>query len=304
MSSLLQTKEWADFRSTQGWSFENIDGVFVLSRELFLGKSFLYAPEVNWGQQLQAIPSGTHFYENTREMAKKLNTIFFRLEILDEKNTEIITKLKENGFIKAFEETQPEYRQIIDIGQSEEEIMAQMKEKGRYNIRVAQKHGVVIEKSTNIEDFYQIFLQTAKRDGFEIRPQKYFEKLLEILGQNEFAELLVARYNNKTIAAEIVTYFDETASYLYGASSNEDRQVMAPYLLHWQAMKNAKERGCKYYDLLAVNPEGDENHKFAGIGRFKRQFGGKTVQIVGGYDLVFQPFYYKLFKFAEKIRRH
>jgi len=305
MKSLLQTKEWAGFRVSQGWQAHEIDGIFVLERELPFGKSFLYAPEVEWN----TITKYENFYENTKKIAEKSHSIFFRLEILDEFDEKIIENLKKFGFIKAFEELQPEYRQVIDISKSEEEILAQMKEKGRYNIRVSMKHGCKSEirnPKSEMDTFYSLFKETSGRDGFSIRPKSYFEKMFEILG--DAVELLAVRFQGKIIAAEIVSYYQGTASYLYGASSSEFRNVMAPYLLHFEAIKRAKEKGCKFYDLLAVDPVTsdqlpDTSHKYAGIGRFKRQFGGKTVRIVGGYDLVFKPTWYRLFKFAERYRR-
>lgn len=317
MSSLLQTKTWADFRATQGWVYENVDGIFVLGRKLFLGKTFLYAPEVDFND----IKNFDIFLENVGKIAKNNQAIFFRLEVLDEIGEGIIKKLKEKNFIKAFEETQPEYRQVIDISDTEEEILAQMKEKGRYNTKIAQRKGVIVAPSVNIEDFYRLFLDTAKRNGFKIRPKSYFQGLLDKLGADGYAELLEARFEDQVIAAEIVTYFDQTASYLYGASGNEFRDTMAPYLLHLEAIRRAKIKGCKFYDLLAVAPVEevdripqtvnrtekstvDGSHKYAGISRFKRQLGGRTVQIVGGYDLVFKPFWYKNFKLVEKLRRH
>lgn len=327
MSSLLQTKIWADFRATQGWSYNNIDGIFVLRRKLFLGKTFLYAPEVNFN----AIANFDIFLENAIKIAKINQAIFLRLEILDESSEGIskqLDKLKEKGFIKAFEETQPEYRQIVDISGSEEEILAQMKEKGRYNIKIAQRKGVQIGTSANVDEFYRLFQETAKRNGFKIRPKNYFQILLDNLSDDGYAELLEAHFEGQVIAAEIVTYFRETATYLYGASGNESRDTMAPYLLHLEAMRRGKQRGCNYYDLLAVAPEGEKtdyrlqttvedrssktvvrgpksvDHKYAGISRFKRQFGGRTVQIVGGYDLVFKPTWYRIFKIVEQFRRH
>lgn len=297
MKSLLQTKEWADFRVSQGWQAQNIDDVWILERNLPFSKSFLYVPEVEW-----ASLNIEEILQNIQKNIKKNNQIFLRLEILDEIDTKIVQKLHESGFVKAFEELQPEYRQVIDITSAEEEILSQMKEKGRYNIKIAQKNEVSVEKSENIDEFYKIFVETAKRDGFSIRPKQYFEKMFEILGDN--VELITAEFQGKIIAAEIVSYYDETASYLYGASSSEYRNVMSPYLLHWEAIKHGKARRCRFYDLLAVNPEGEESHKFVGIGRFKRQFGGKTVHITGSYDLVFKPVWYKLFKMAEKYRRH
>lgn len=300
MKSLLQTKEWAALRESQGWQVHAVDDISVLEKSLPFGKSFLYVPEITMGE----IENIQTFIINIQKNINTKNTLFIRLDILDEKDAEITQKLTENGFIKSFEEIQPETRQIVEITGTDEEIMGSMKEKGRYNTRIAQKRGVAIEKSENIDEFYKIFQDTAKRDGFEIRPKEYFKKMLEILAPQGFAELLLARYNGKTIAAEIVTYYGETASYLYGASSSEDRNVMAPYLLHFESMRRARDKGCKYYDLLAVAPEGEEKHKYAGISRFKRQFGGRTVQLVGSWDYILKPVWYKLFKLAEKTRRH
>lgn len=296
--SLLQTKEWAALREAQGWQVHNIDDVFILGKPLFFGKSFLYAPEVSWADL-----NLENFLKKIEEIALKNNPIFFRLEILDQNDEKIIQKLKENKFIKAFEEIQPEFRQIVPLEKSEEEILAGMKQKGRYNIKIALKNNIIIKKSQNILEFYQLFLETAKRDGFSIRPRDYFQNLLDVLSGADYGELLVAYHEEKPVAAEIVTYFDGVASYLYGASSNEYRNLMAPYLLHWEAMKRAKEKGCKIYDLLAVAPPDFEDHKYAGITRFKQQFGGETICLIGSYDFVFQPFWYKIFKLIEKIRR-
>ena len=267
-----------------------------------------------------------NFLQNLQKISENRQAIFLRVEILDEFDGNIIANLKQNGFIKAFEELQPEWRQIIDITKPEEEILSQMKQKGRYNIRVAEKHGCKIEaqnSKSEINEFYRLFQETASRDGFSIRPRKYYEDLLQKMSEN--AELLTAQYQDKIISAAIITYYQDTASCLYGASSNEYRNLMAPYLLHWEAIKRAKEKGCKYYDLLAVEPQTDyrlpvtekkedknavvssqsavSNHKYAGITRFKEQFGGRKVHIVGSWDLVHKPVWYKIFRLFEKIRR-
>lgn len=299
MHSLLQTKEWAALRETQGWQAHWIDEILILEKKLPFGKSFLYAPEVDFN----AINKLQDFLDNINKNTKNRHTIFIRLEILDKFTTEIDQKMLAAGFIKSFEELQPEWRQIIEISKTEEEILAQMKEKGRYNIRVAIRNNIVIEKSQNLDLFYKIFQETSKRDGFEIRPKQYFINLLAKLEPPGFAELLVARYNGEVIAAEIATYFQETASYLYGASSSENRNLMTPYLLHFEAIKRAKERGCRYYDLLAVASENIESHKYAGITSFKEQFGGEKVHLAGSYDYIYKPIWYKLFKIAETFRR-
>lgn len=335
MVSLLQTKEWADFKVRQGWKAHEIDNIFVLEKKLPFGQSFLYAPEIDFYTIVQQTGGFEYFLQNIENIRKISNPIFTRLEFIDkmppDNGGNIVEKLKKYRFIKAFEEVQPEWRQVIDISKSDDEILAQMKQKGRYNIRVAEKSGVVIENppagGANIDDFYNIFCETAKRDGFEIRPKEYFENLMQKFASNDIAELFVAKYNGKTIAAVIATFFADTASYLYGASSNDFRNVMAPYLLHWQIIKRAKEKECKFYDLLAIEPFRDpqtaisykeninnyqpaedgrrkaELHKYAGITRFKEQFGGQKVQLVGSWDLIYKPTWYKLFKIAERYRR-
>ncbi len=304
MKSLLQTPEWANLKVSQGWKSHNINGVFVLEKSLPMGLSFLYAPEIEYDDAKYK-----NLYENTKKIAEKSKTIFFRLEILDKNDEKIIKNLSKNGFIKAFEELQPEWRQIIDISKSEDEILLQMKSKGRYNIKVAQKHNVQVEVvpyeklNEGLDEFYRLYSETGKFQKISIRGKKYFREMLEKLYPKREVAIVTARYNSVANASLIVTFFDGVASYLYGGSSRENRQVMAPYVAHYEAIKEAKKRGCKKYDLLAVSPENDEIHKYDNLTRFKEQFGGEKVNIVGSYDLVFRPTLYKIFKILEKFRR-
>ena len=316
MKSLLQTKEWAALRQSQGWKIHWLDEILVLEKPLPLGFSFLYAPEVDFFKI-----DFRKFLPKIKEISAKSNSIFTRLDFLNQKQTIYTQKIEKilfnNKFIKSFEEIQPEFRRIVRITGSEDEILARMKPKGRYNIRIAQKHEVVVEKvdsstSLGVNDFYEIFCETAERDGFQIRPKSYFENLMKILKPAGLAEMLVARYNGKPVAAGIFTFYGETASYLYGASLSSDREVMAPYLLHWEAIKLAKEKNCSYYDLLAIAPFDSLNpkpsnlkpHKYAGITRFKEQFGGTSYQTFGSWDLITNKCLYILFKMLEKIRRY
>ena len=315
MKSLLQTKEWANLKESQGWRVHWVDEILVLEKPLPFGLSFLYTPEVDFFKV-----NFSTFLPKIKEISQKSHSIFARLDFLNQKNSlfgpKIEKILKQKLFIKSFEEIQPEYRQIVDITKAEEMILIKMKPKGRYNIKVAQKSGLVVEKSDpstslgtgNIDEFYKIFVETAQRDGFEIRPKKYFQELLQILKSAGLAEMLIIRYNGTPVAAGIFTFYKEMASYMYGASLSEYRNVMAPYLMHWEAIKLAREKGCKFYDLLAVSPFGsdiDSNLvvKYAGISRFKEQFGGIKYQTVGSWDLVTKSCWYWLFKIIEKIRR-
>ena len=347
MQSILQTKEWAKLREAQGWQAYWVEEILILKKSLPFGFSFLYSPELDFYKI-----NFQEFLPKIKEIAKKNHSIFLRLDFINQKNAffgqKMTNILQKNHFIKSFEEIQPEFRQIIDISKPEEQILAQMKPKGRYNIRVAQKnnievviangvtqsvqkdcHACGLAMTDSIDIFYDLFQKTAARDGFEIRPKQYFAKLIEILSKDGLAELLVARYNGIAVAAAIITFYGDTASYLYGASSDQYRNTMAPYLMHREAIKLAKAKGCRLYDLLAVEPfsschpepsgEGSEilrfaqndknhkqqtkGHKYSGITRFKEQFGGTKIQTMGSWDLVYKPVWYKLFKWMEEIRR-
>lgn len=304
--SYLQTKNWARFKGAFGWKADTVGGVFILSRQLpYINQTMMYVPEV--------MIHDSNVLEKLVIFAKAKKPMFVRLEVLttaDGENAEAIKqKLKENGFIKAFEELQPEHRQVIDLTQSEADVLQNMKEKGRYNTRLAQKKGIrveitkgddpsALEKLNVVFDLYQ---KTADRKSISGRNLSYFEKLLG----NFKDEIIigVAYFENTPLAGSLTILHGGVASYLYGGSSTEHRDLMAPYLLHYEVMKYAKARGCQTYDLLAIAPPNELSHKFANLTRFKQQFGGKSVALLGSYDLILRPFWYTIFKLLENIRR-
>jgi len=304
MKSLLQTKDWASLKAKTGWQAQEIDGVQIMSRKLPLGRSFFYVPEVST-EQLNKI-SIKELLKKIELSAKEQKAIAIRIEILEEENGLRLKELKDLKFQKSFEEIQPEHRQWIEIDKNEDQILAQMKPKGRYNIRVAQKHGIKVFRNQDfdhIKIFYELYSETAKREHFRPRPIGYFKNLLNLIKETNYGSIFTAYYKEKPLASLIITYYDQIASYLYGASSAENRNVMAPYLAHWNAIEEAKKRDCTLYDLLAVAPKDKPNHKYAGLSRFKQQFGGHQVDLIGSWDFVYQPFGYAWFKSLEKIRR-
>lgn len=312
MQSILQTKIWSEFKARHGWRAHELSvdrlarPIQVLERPLPFGKSLLYAPEVSLPeyseQQLRSIALE----------AKKLSSsaIFFRLELfekLGETTQSLVAALTTAGYRKSFEETQPEHRQWLSLTGDEATLLASMKEKGRYNVRLSARKGVTTRTSSDIKDveaFYQIFQQTAVRDGFAIRTKDYFVDLCQTLFTHNLGELVLAEHGGQPLVALIITYYDGLASYLYGASSNESRNLMAPYAAHWAAIQAARARGCAVYDLLQIAPpHANEQHKYTNLTRFKQQFGGEAVALVGGWDFVYEPFWYSGFKLAEQWRR-
>lgn len=304
--SYLQTKQWADFKGGFGWKADNVGGVYILSRQLpYINQTMMYVPEV--------MINDSNLLEKLVLFAKEKKPMFVRVEVLnkvdDQNAQQIIQKLKENDFVKAFEELQPEHRQIIDLTQSMDEILQNMKEKGRYNTRLAQKKGVRVEiikdndpqAHDKLKVVFDLYQKTTDRKSISGRNLVYFEKLLENF--KEEIAIAVAYFDTTALAGSLTVLHDGVASYLYGGSSALHRELMAPYLLHLEVMKYAKANGCKTYDLLAIAPPDQPNHKFANLTRFKQQFGGKRVALIGSYDLILKSIWYNIFNMLENIRR-
>lgn len=184
----------------------------------------------------------------------------------------------------------PEQTLFLDLTLSHDEILAQMKPKGRYNLKLAIRHGVTVRKSRNIYDvteFYRLFSETATRNNFFAEPFGFFLNLGASFFGSGQAELYFADYQGQTLGSILVTTFGIRATYLYGGSTSVHREVMPNYLLQWEAIKSTKEAGCIEYDFFGYDPFGTSDHLYAGISRFKKQFGGRSVETIGARDRVF-----------------
>jgi len=199
----------------------------------------------------------------------------------------------------------PAHTLITDLSSSEEELLAAMHHKTRYNIRLASKRGVHIHVlSKKFDQAWELFEQTAARGKFRLHARSYYQNMLEELSTDTCrAFLAVATYEHKVLAANIMIDFAGTRTYLHGASGNVHRKLMAPYLLHWELMRDAKAHGLTSYDWWGVAPKGAKNHSWAGISRFKRGFGGEEVSVPGTFDLIQSPVRYHMYKTARMIRR-
>ncbi len=304
MKSILQSRQWASFKSNFDFEIIELDGHFIHKRHLPYQQSFLYLPEVS----AQDFSAGST--EELKKLSKRENSIFVRLELIDEFTDNAHKLLQSLGFVKAFEELQPKFRQVIDLTKTRGEILAQMKQKGRYNIKLAERRGVKVEHfplegidKKQLKFFYTLLQETVKREGISGRSLDYFEKMAESFAGTDYLEVYIASYKNEPAAAALVSFYDKTSLYLYGGSSRIHSDVMAPYLMHWQIMCDGKDRGMTSYDLLGRSKPGKDSHKWAGITRFKEQFGGRSVEILGSYDYINKPFLYRIFKIAENLRR-
>ncbi len=211
------------------------------------------------------------------------------------------------GFVHGFRPIRPlsdpylETRdtRCIDLRPAESEILAQMKPKGRYNIGVAQRHGVSVVEDTSakgIADFLRIYKRMAIRQKLRvIKPPDYFQMLITTLAARQRGSLFFAEYKGKRLATAVVVYFGNRATYFYGGSLAIHRQTMAPYLLHFEVMRKAKALGLEWYDLWGVAPRNEPDHPWQNISIFKAKFGGLEVNLVPTLDLVYDAAAYEQF---------
>ncbi len=248
--------------------------------------------------------------DGAKELAKKYKAIVLRIEpdikSEDKDFRNLVTSLgyKIKDDAKNFrEEIQPRYVFRLDIkGKTEEEIFANFHQKTRYNVRLATKKGVVVKEGTreDLKEFHKIMVETGKRDGFIIRPLEYFEKMYDCLAPKHM-KLLMAYYEDKPISGVIPIIYGNKTWYLYGASSNEYRNLMPNYLLQWEMIKMAINNRSDIYDFRGVPGNVDEKN---GLYRFKKGFGGKFTEFIGEIYIPFKPIIYALYKFSEKAFRN
>lgn len=314
--NIHQTSEWGHFRSkvpgndkywivvieekTSGQT-QIIAGTLLIRQSLPRGYSWLYAPRgplLNYEDFASCQMQMGVLMNVIKELARKEKAIFFRADPLIEiegKSLIAFPHFRQN--IHGF---QPDHTLLLDLSPSEDDILKQMKPKGRYNIKLAEKKGVTIHKSTDTAHFYRILSETTSRDGFHGHNQEFYQNMLDSLGKH--ATLYLAEFEGQVIAGCLNTFYKNTATYYYGASSNEHRNVMAPYLLHWHAIVEAKAKGYKTYDFFGIAPENAVNHAWAGVTEFKKKFGGTEVSYQKPQEFVFKKALYYLYRTYKKVR--
>ena len=317
----LQSEEWRKFQESFGRKTFNVFSLQELnswnSKNLALGGF--------WANIIEhSLPiAGRYFYiprgpivnypEPNREitelisLAKKENAGWIRF---DADNSNILDIISKNFRVKkAPHDMQPRELLIINITKPEEELLVGMKSKTRYNIKVAQKHNVKISiNQKHLDEFIKLVKITARRDKITPHPDEYYRKMFKTIPEKNL-KLYLAEFEGKIITANIVIFYGKVATYLHGASDNDYRNVMAPYLLQWQAILDAKAAGCEKYDLggISTNYESNTNiritNNWGGITRFKTGFSitTKPLKLPGSYDIVINPFKYNLYRILQRI---
>jgi len=342
LGNIHQTPEWGHFQSEipgrgKYWIIvleeadKIIAGALMLRTSLPHGYSWLYTPRgplLTYENSEQACSQMNILLEVIKKIAKEEKAVFLRIDPLIEKsaradfNGEKTSETSHLGlechrhaplsfphFRQNIHGFQPDHTLILDLTKSEDELLAQMKPKGRYNMRLAEKKGVKIRTSTprdphfarDLASFYRILHETTSRDGFHGHNQDFYKNMLESLG-SDHSTLYLAEFEGKIIAASLNTFFGNTATYYYGASSNEHRNVMAPYLLHWQAIRDAKDKGYNFYDFFGIAPENAVNHPWGGVTDFKKKFGGTEISYQLPQEFIFKKTLYLLYHTYKKFQ--
>lgn len=308
-SVFTQVTAWGKVKNN--WGLEGVisraaDGkikgaLLVLTQKIpLIGTTFLYAArgpvcDLHDRETLDDLMSGVFV------LAKKHRAHMFKWDPdVFASDAEFLNIMEDMGFKRfwgpeGFETIQARFNYRLEIaGRTEEEVMAAFHSKTRYNIRVAIKHGVEVraEDKSALPEFMRLMRTTGERDGFNIRPQNYFERMLDALGDN--VRLYMAYYDGKAVSGAITTNLGDKTCYVYGASDNVFRNVMPNYLVQWEMIKWAIERGCRIYDFQGVSGILDETQPIYGLYRFKKGFNGSLDELAGEFDYMFKPVMAKL----------
>lgn len=293
MNHPLQSEAWEQFRRSMGIDAVRSHGWLLTFHTIpFTPFTIGYFPK---GPKI------------TQEMLKILETlgkqkhaIFIQLE------PDVLVKEQNCNLKQSHHPLFSKYTFVLDLTKSEEDLLKAMHPKTRYNLKLAQKHGVVIAED-NSSDAFDTYLSlmknTTQRQGFYAHNETYHRRMWEALHPAGIAKLFTATYQGKILAAWIIFVWKDTIYYPYGASSRNHREVMAPTLLLWEIARWGKQNGYKKFDLwgaLGSNP--DEHDPWYGFHRFKQGFNPNLVEFVGSYDLVFNSMLYQIYKIADGIR--
>ncbi len=312
---ILQSWEWGELKAQFGWRVERVAVGLACAQ-------VLYRPlPGGWGT-LAYVPRGPvadfvdvssigALLEGLQPLNRQHDAICLKIEPNLEEEPAWARRLRAFGFQASPQGVQPRRTLVVDLQADPDTLLEQMKQKTRYNIRLAARKGVSVRAGdeSDLPAFYQLMEVTARRDRFAVHSRAYYEAAHRLFVAPGHGRLLLAEHEGRLLAGLVVLAFGDTACYMYGASADDSRNLMPAYLLQWEAIKWAREQGCRSYDLWGV-PDEDEpvletqfaerNDGLWGVYRFKRGFGGRLVRTVGAWDLVYAPLRYRLYTVAVK----
>jgi peptidoglycan pentaglycine glycine transferase (the first glycine) len=327
---ILQTSRWARLKSAFGW-----ESLFVPFRagpalkEPLLGGSSLLLHRLPWGSRLAYVPRGPVVHWDTpeyvsalfvvlRETCLKQRVAVLKIEPELPDTAEIAALLTASGFQRSPQRVQPLSTIHVALDGDDEAILARMKPKWRYNIRLAERKGVTVREGTlaDLPAIQALMDATGVRDGFGVHNLTYHAAATELFVPAGMMTWLLATHAGRLLAAIAVFALGKMAWYMWGASSDEDRNLMPNHALQWAAMRWAKARGSTVYDLWGIpdevgaDPDAYQEGESWGQGglwgvyRFKQGFGGKIVRYTGAWDMPISRVGYGLYRLALRVRKN
>jgi peptidoglycan pentaglycine glycine transferase (the first glycine) len=265
-------------------------------------------PLLDWGDDSLC----WRVFEDLHDIAQQQGAIFIKIDpdvplgwgyagaagARDNPSGQTVTDgLAARGWNFSSEQVQFRNTVLLDLGDSEENLLAKMKQKTRYNIRLAERKGVKVRLGgeQDLELLYQMYAETSVRDGFVIREQEYYRTVWSTFIKVGMAQALIAEVDGKALAGIMLFTFARRAWYLYGMSSHRQREMMPNYLLQWEAIQRTREADCLVYDLWGAPETLDPSDSLWGVYRFKEGLGGQVVRHIGAWDLPIHPTIYRLY---------
>ena len=314
--NFLQSSFWGRFKSEFGWTALGFSyrykgeerTVLALYRRFLKIFSIGYVPHApDWSGEKGCEPA-------LKELAVELQgyfpmgCLFVRFDLPSGSYGEnnFPQPLRRRSLKKAPMDIQPPDTVIVDISRDEEEILSSMHKKTRYNIKLAEKKGVTIREAEpeEFDKWYELYRITSERDKIALHGADYYKRLLDLgKGSSMNFHLLFAEHEGDLLAGIIVGICGKRGTYLYGASSNEKRNMMPSYLLQWEAIQLCRKAGCESYDLFGIPPSDDPDHPMAGLYRFKTGFGGQILHRLGCWDYPYSRLFYLFYIASERIRK-
>jgi lipid II:glycine glycyltransferase (peptidoglycan interpeptide bridge formation enzyme) len=295
MTHPLQTQAWGDFRRAMGIDVERLGDWYL---------TFHRIPYTPW--TIGYFPKGPaptqKMTDELLALGKQKNAIFIQLE------PNVTSNLRSTIYDlhPSHHPLFTKYTFVLDLTKSEDELLAAMHPKTRYNIKVAQKHNVIVAEDNSpaaFKEYLRLTQETTSRQGFYAHNKTYHKTMWEIMHKSGIAHLFTATYEGEVLSAWIVFVWGDTIYYPYGSSSRDHREVMAPTLLLWKIATWAKQKGLKHFDLWgAMGPNPDPSDPWYGFHRFKQGFNPRLVEFIGSYDLIINKPLYFLYTITDRIR--
>ena len=320
--NLLQTLQWGNLKQGFGWDWELVTltpgdtplaGAVVLYRKLPLGLGTIaYVPRgpvVDWSDATQVADLLAALHSAARR--HRAWACWIEPEVVD--GDPVTSLLPRLGYLQTSRTIQPRSTIVVDLSPPEDEILAAMKSKTRYNIRLSERKGVTVREGTvaDVDAFYTLMQETGERDAFGIHTRDYYRRAMELYSPAGQGALFMAEIGTESLAGLMAFAVGQKSWYICGASSDQHRNLMPAYAVQWAAMRWAKARGCTTYDLWGI-PDADERtleEQFEersdglwGVYRFKRGYGGQVVRYTGLWERSLNPLYPLAARFYTGIR--